>query len=88
VVIDFTASWCGPCRIMAPIFADLAKKHPNAVFLKVDVDELKAITEQFSVEAMPTFLFMKEGDVKDRVVGAMKGELVQKIAFHMTHVDQ
>jgi len=88
VVIDFTASWCGPCRIMAPIFADLAKKHPNAVFLKVDVDELKAITEQFSVEAMPTFLFMKEGDVKDRVVGAMKDELVQKLAFHMTHVDQ
>jgi len=37
---------------------------------------------------MPTFLFMKEGDVKDRVVGAMKDGLVQKLAFHMTHVDQ
>lgn len=42
-MIDFTASWCGPCRIMAPIFADLAKKFPNAVFLKVDVDELKVM---------------------------------------------
>ncbi|KAL5215235.1 hypothetical protein ABZP36_004387 [Zizania latifolia] len=70
VVIDFTASWCGPCRIIAPVFADLTKKHPNVVFLKVDVDELKPIAEQFSVEAIPTFLFMKEGDVKDRVVGS------------------
>ncbi|PAN18636.1 hypothetical protein PAHAL_3G215700 [Panicum hallii] len=82
VVIDFTASWCGPCRIMAPIFTDMAKKNPNVVFLKVDVDELKAIAEQFSVEAMPTFLFMKEGDVKDRVIGAMKEELAQKLQLH------
>ncbi|CAN6327675.1 unnamed protein product, partial [Urochloa humidicola] len=82
VVIDFTASWCGPCRIIAPVFADLAKKNPNVVFLKVDVDELKAIAEQFSVEAMPTFLFMKEGDVKDRVVGAVKDELAKKLELH------
>ncbi|PUZ65211.1 hypothetical protein GQ55_3G205600 [Panicum hallii var. hallii] len=82
VVIDFTASWCGPCRIMAPIFTDMAKKNPYVVFLKVDVDELKAIAEQFSVEAMPTFLFMKEGDVKDRVIGAMKEELAHKLQRH------
>ncbi|KAF8715855.1 hypothetical protein HU200_026809 [Digitaria exilis] len=83
VVIDFTASWCPPCRMMAPIFADMAKKNPNVVFLKVDVDELKqTIAEQFSVEAMPTFLFMKEGDVKDRVVGALKDELNLKLEHH------
>ncbi|KAK3135133.1 hypothetical protein QOZ80_5BG0415000 [Eleusine coracana subsp. coracana] len=83
VVIDFTASWCGPCRIMAPIFEGLAKKNPNVVSLKVDVDEMKAIAEQFAVEAMPTFLFMKDGEVKDRVVGAMKEELEKKLQLHM-----
>ncbi|KAM0846226.1 hypothetical protein ACQ4PT_055806 [Festuca glaucescens] len=82
VVIDFTASWCPPCRVIAPVFADLAKKFPHVAFLKVDVDELKPIAEQFSVEAMPTFLFMKEGDVKDRVVGAAKDELTAKLGLH------
>ncbi|CAD6333293.1 unnamed protein product [Miscanthus lutarioriparius] len=83
VVIDFTATWCPPCRMIAPVFAELAKKHPSVVFLKVDVDEMKTIAEQFSVEAMPTFLFMKEGDVKDRVVGAAKEELAKKLQLQM-----
>ncbi|KAL5212979.1 hypothetical protein ABZP36_023826 [Zizania latifolia] len=75
-------AWCGPCRIIAPVFADLTKKHPNVVFLKVDVDELKPIAEQFSVEAIPTFLFMKEEDVKDRVVGSpVESVAVKKIHF-------
>ncbi|KAK4770560.1 hypothetical protein SAY87_031092 [Trapa incisa] len=82
VVVDFTATWCGPCRIMAPIFADLAKKLPHVVFLKVDVDELRTVAEEWNVEAMPTFLLLKEGKVVDKVVGAAKEELHSKIGKH------
>jgi thiol-disulfide isomerase/thioredoxin len=40
VVVDFTATWCGPCRLMSPIFTELSKKYPSLIFLKVDVDEV------------------------------------------------
>ncbi|XP_074569851.1 thioredoxin H5-like [Curcuma longa] len=85
VVVDFTASWCPPCRIIAPIFAELAKKFTNAVFLKVDVDELKTVSEEWQVEAMPTFIFIKEGSLLDKLVGAHKVELRKKVVLHSSN---
>ena len=82
VVVDFMASWCPPCRFIAPILAELAKEKPHIIFLKVDVDELKSIAEKYNVDAMPTFLFLKDGKEVDRVVGANKDELHQKINLH------
>ncbi|MBA0550455.1 hypothetical protein Golob_021400 [Gossypium lobatum] len=85
VVVDFTASWCGPCRFISPILVDLAKKLPNVIFLKVDVDELNTVAQEWAIEAMPTFVFLKEGTIIDKVVGARKDELQQKIAFHSSN---
>ncbi|XP_022144127.1 thioredoxin H-type 1-like [Momordica charantia] len=81
IVVDFTASWCPPCRFIAPIFAELAKAHIGVIFLKVDVDEVKEVSEKFEVTAMPTFVFLKEGaEVKNsRIVGADKVELGKRV---------
>ncbi|KAJ6399527.1 hypothetical protein OIU77_020145 [Salix suchowensis] len=84
IVVDFTATWCPPCRMIAPIFAELAKKFPTVTFLKVDVDELKAVAEEWNVEAMPTFLFLKDGKIVDKTVGADKDGLPVLVAKHAT----
>ncbi len=80
VVVDFTATWCGPCRVIGPVFVELSKKFPQIFFLKVDVDQLRDVAQEWDVEAMPTFIFIKDGKAVDKVVGAKKGDLEKKVA--------
>jgi thioredoxin 1 len=70
VVIDFYATWCGPCKKIAPVFEKLAQVYPSIVFLKVDVDESAEVAEKFEIQAMPTFLFIKDGRIVKRIEGA------------------
>lgn len=79
VVVDFTASWCGPCKKIAPKFTSLSTKYPSAVFLKVDVDKCEDVAAGSNVSAMPTFQFFK-GKVKvDEMTGADEKKLEEKI---------
>ena len=70
VVIDFFATWCGPCKKIAPAFEKLAEVYPSIAFLKVDVDESGELVDRYEVQAMPTFIFIKDGVVVKRIEGA------------------
>ncbi|KAJ5182664.1 Thioredoxin [Penicillium capsulatum] len=71
VVIDFYATWCGPCRAVAPKVGELSEKYPNVRFVQVDVDKMKKVAQDFNVTAMPTFAFLKDGqEAGARVRGA------------------
>jgi thioredoxin 1 len=81
VVIDFFATWCGPCKRIAPTFEKLAEAFPKITFLKVDVDESPDLVNKYDVSAMPTFVFLKDGLVIKRVEGADMKEL--EAGFHL-----
>jgi len=77
VVIDFSATWCGPCKKIAPVFENLSKKHPDISFFKTDVDEAEAVANKYKVEAMPTFIFINNGKIINRLEGADQKSLEQ-----------
>jgi thioredoxin len=83
VVIDFHATWCGPCKKIAPAYIELAVKYPDIVFLKVDVDEAEKIAESFNVSSLPTFIFLNKGDEYKQVIGADINQLVSTIENFM-----
>jgi len=80
VVVDFTAVWCGPCQRIAPLFAALADENPDAVFVKVDVDENEDVAQECQVSAMPTFKFFKNKKEVDEMVGADPDKLKKMVA--------
>ncbi|CDP21876.1 unnamed protein product [Coffea canephora] len=82
IVIDFTASWCGPCQYIEPSINELAAKYTDVEFVKIDVDELDDVAEEYGVQAMPTFILLKKGKAIDKIVGAKKEELQKKIEKH------
>ncbi|KAJ8452176.1 hypothetical protein Cgig2_016757 [Carnegiea gigantea] len=79
-VLYFTATWCGPCRSISPVYASLAERYPNVVLVKVDIDEARDVASQWNISSVPTFFFVKDGETIDEVVGADKSSLERMIA--------
>ena len=81
VLVDFWATWCGPCRVVAPIVDELAEEYDGRVKVgKVDVDSEQKIAADFGIRSIPTLLIFKDGKQADQIVGAVpKNQLVEKL---------
>lgn len=81
VLIDFWATWCGPCKIIAPIVEEVASEYEGKAKIgKLDVDDNQQTAIKYGVRSIPTLLIFKDGKVKDTIIGAVpKGQIVQKL---------
>ena len=73
-VIDFFATWCGPCKMLAPVFEEVSNEIPNAKFFKVDIDESLDLARQYNVSSVPTIKIFRQGDLMETLVGFMPKE--------------
>ena len=80
VLLDFWATWCGPCRMIAPIIEEIAAENVGKIKVgKVNVDEQEELAVMFSISAIPTLVVMKDGEVVNKIVGIKPKEDILKL---------
>lgn len=89
VLIDFYATWCGPCKTMAPIVKEMEEKYgDNLEFRKVDIDEDPELAEKYRIDAVPTFVILSTtGEEIDRIVGALDAERMDETLWEIINVN-
>lgn len=85
VLVDFFATWCGPCQRLSPVLEDLQEDFDGkAKFFKLDIDESRALARKYSVMSVPTMIVLKDGNPVDRMIGYMSPEDIKtKLSKHL-----
>lgn len=76
VLVDFWATWCGPCRMIAPIVEQIAEENADIKVCKVDVDDQPELTSSFGIQSIPTLIVFKNGEIANKAVGARSKEAI------------
>ena len=76
VFVDFYATWCGPCQMMAPILEEISKENPDVDFVAIDTDEAEELSAKYGVMSIPNMMLFKNGEVADRILGKQSKQII------------
>ena len=87
VLVDFWASWCGPCRTFGPIFEQAAEKHPGLVFGKIDTEAQQELAASFGIQSIPTLMILREQVIVFSQPGALPGDALEDLIGQAVALD-
>ena len=79
VLVDCFATWCGPCKMMAPLLDEVAKENTTHKFYKLDIDEAEEIAEEYEISSIPTLLLFENGELKNKSIGLISKDDIEKL---------
>lgn len=77
-LVDNFAEWCGPCKVLSTTLESLEKKHPEIKIIKIDIEEEPDIANHFRIRSVPTLLYFKDGELKDKTVGSLSEQSIME----------